>query len=409
MKPGRSILIFAILLTACAPPAVETRDFPPPDVATTMNRLRGRWEGVIEGFDGSDHSFTLLLDEFQPNTDDPQVTGAGGCIAVGIDAVFTPVNVHAETGGQGIEINLFGTAVTGDGGLIMKLSGFIDVPDPNAASELAHGDWRTEFESGLWSASHVARSEIDCPALVLGEELWFFGDVFAGVHDNGGPDQIGFEGFTNIVSSVLRVRDPDGETLDIPYYTDVFSPDIDFVNEYRYLDWHDGNPASGNTYEFTLLDFYGRPITGALSSDTWLDCTITAPRNVTARIDTDGILVEWEAVERAPGFDPGGEEPLGFYQIELNGEGGSYGANGILSTSHLIPFQDFVPPADGSPDGYDLGQSLNQLPEGMYEFLLVAFSAAPSGTSAYRHECVARAESESILFEKSGDSIALPP
>jgi hypothetical protein len=126
-------------------------------------------------------------------------------------------------------------------------------------------------------------------------------------------------------------------------------------------------------------------------------------------IDVDGIFVEWDAVEKAPGFDPGGGEQLGFYQIELNGEGGSYGSNSILSTTHLIPFQDFVPPAEGKPDGYDLGQSLNQLPDGTYEFILVAFSAAPPGTSAYGHECVARAESQRIAFEKSGDIITLLP
>ena len=114
------------------------------------------------------------------------------------------------------------------------------------------------------------------------------------------------------------------------------------------------------------------------------------PSQYKSRSQPDGISVKWDAVAAAPGFDLEAEEHLGFYQIELNGEGGSYGANGILSTSHLIPLRDFALLQRGNPDGFDLGQALNQLPDGMYEFVLVAFSAAPPGTSAFGHECVAR-------------------
>ena len=106
--------------------------------------------------------------------------------------------------------------------------------------------------------------------------MWFFGDVFASVLNDGQEDQIGFEGMTNIVSSEMRVHFPDGSTLDIPYYTDVFSPDIDFVNEFRYHLWDTGYPSSGEGYTFTLLDPYGQPIPGASAEDTWLDCTIAA-------------------------------------------------------------------------------------------------------------------------------------
>ena len=60
---------------------------------------------------------------------------------------------------------------------------------------------------------------------------------------------------------------------------------VDFIDEFRFLGNLDGFPEAGGTYTFTLLNVHGQPIAGATTSDTWLACTVDAPRNVSATVE----------------------------------------------------------------------------------------------------------------------------
>ena len=138
-----------------------------------------------------------------------------------------------------------------------------------------------------------------------------------------------------------------------------------------------------------------------------------APRNVSASVEPgNDSLVNWAPVDPAPGFDPGGSPPLGFYQIELGsedgGEGG-YGANDIHLTSHLIPLISFGGLAPGNPDGTDFGNALEELSDGIYGFDVIAFAEAPLFSSAQGLECQSRASNEHISFEKSGSVFTILP
>jgi hypothetical protein len=161
-----------------------------------------------------------------------------------------------------------------------------------------------------------------------------------------------------------------------------------------------------------LLDVYGQPIAGATTSDTWLACEVDAPRNVSATVEPNAIAVNWDPVDPAPGFDPQGSPPLGFYQIELgpdNGGDGGYGASGIKEASHLIPLEGFGGGAPGSPDGFDFGSALAELADGTYGFDVIAFAEAPPSGVASGLECQIRASDERIRFEKSGDAFTILP
>ncbi len=245
-----------------------------------------------------------------------------------------------------------------------------------------------------------------------GNGLWLQAGI-TGVRniDKEGNFNDGFNshGDTNIVSSGMQVISPDGSSTIIPFYTDVFSPNVDFINVFRYLQGSDGSlPVAGGTYTFTLLDAFGSPIAGTTQTDTWYGCTMDAPRNVAASVNSDGISVTWDAVAPAPGFDPSAS--LGFYQIELrpaNINEMVFGTGGIHSTNHLIPADGFGGSAHGYPDGEDFGKALSELDDGNYTFDVISFSEAPVPEPNVGPECQVRANAEQVSFEKSGGILTI--
>jgi hypothetical protein len=243
--------------------------------------------------------------------------------------------------------------------------------------------------------------------------LWFHADVYAFAQvepDDSQYQSTILDSHTNIVSSAVQVELPDGSKLELTPFTDLFSSQVDFVEEFRYVGGPDGFPVAGGHYVFTLVDPYGEAIAGATTADTWLACTVDAAMNVSASVQGDGLHVAWDPVAPAPGFDPGAVDPVGFYQIELGpeeGEGGGYGAAGIHVNEHLIPKASFGGGAPGAPDGWDFGQALDELEDRTYGLDVITFAEAPHGTKASGLECQIRAADERTRFEKDGGHITI--
>lgn len=371
-----------------------------------VDHLRGRWDGTLYGLFGEDQSFTLLLDESQPDPNDSQAALYNGCMTVGNHGQYAPVSARViMLGNEQYDLTLFGTA----GGAVIKLTGLIETHGASVRDDSAGGTWQTSSEEGDWSALHHDRRNPKCPDVQLGDGLFFGGDVYGVVGIN--PDESRnegtiLEGFSNIVSSGMRVTLPNGDTVVAPLFTDLFSPTVDFIDSFRFLTDFGGLPVSGGTYSFTLLDVFGQPIPGASNTDVWFACAMDAPRNVSAVVDVDGIHVKWDAVTPADGFDP--SNFIGFYQIELGPEtgDGNYGANDIHVPAHLIPATSFGGFATGTPDGNDFGNALEELSEGTYQFSVISFSVG-FGTGASGLECQIRANDELIRFEKSGETITV--
>ena len=412
MKTNLVFRIMAALFLAAAllGLALPVRAAPPNGV----DHLRGRWDGVIENLYGDDQPFRLLLGQSGPDPNDPQAALYNGCMAVGDGADFAPVSARVVIlGNEKFNLTLFGT-VTG-GGFVIKLTGLIETRKPPVTDDSAGGAWQTSDGEGDWSAVHHDRREVKCPAVDIGDGLWFFGDTYAAVgldSEEIGHAETLLESYTNIVSSGMLVNTPDGGIVFVPPFTDIFSPQINFVDNFRYLNNIPGFPNSGGVYTFTLLDVFGQPIPGATAADIWTGCPQDAPRNVSASVNGNGIAVTWDPVPPAPGFDPSGFPPLGFYQIGLNplsGGDGGYGAGQMLVTQHLIPFADFGGFAPGNPDGFDFGSGLTSLTDGVYFFEVVAFAEAPSGSGGVRLECQIRAWDEQVYFNKSGSMITILP
>jgi hypothetical protein len=151
-------------------------------------------------------------------------------------------------------------------------------------------------------------------------------------------------------------------------------------------------------YTFTALDILGNPIAGVQNTDMYVAGNEPdPPTNVNATVTNDGIFVTWDPVAEIPrSFDPDADPPLGFYQIELRQVGGGeilFGANGIQSTSHLIP------ESKANFGENDFGFSLNELGDGVYSFDVISFSIAPVGSAGRGLECQSRDPAERITFE----------
>lgn len=395
---ANAFLVLAIFFAAFGVPG--TASAAPPN---GVDHLRGRWDGVVTNLQGEDQPFTLLLNNFGADPDDPLAAIYGGCIAVGQDATYTPVSARVVLiGNEQFDLTLFGTVASNYGAFVIKLTGLANTFAANVRDDSASGNWKTADELGVWSAVHHDRRNPKCPAVQVDNNLFFHPDVYAGVgvaSDEERNEGTLLEGYTNIVSSGMKVEAPDGSVYIVPFFTDLFSPSVDFVNEFRFLTSLLGLPQAGSNYSFTLLDVFGQPIPGTTVTDIWFACTMGPPRNVSTSMDSAGFMVSWDPVTPAPGFDPGGSPQLGFYQIELSG---LYGSNGIQTNSHLIPFADFGGFAFGTPDGFDNGMALDQFADGVYAFDVIAFSVPVPGSGGFGLECQIRDQREQTVFEKAG-------
>jgi hypothetical protein len=213
--------------------------------------------------------------------------------------------------------------------------------------------------------------------------------------------------FTNIVMDSVRVDLPDGRSIIVPPFTDVFSPGVDGTTLLRFDTLVPGMPTAGGEYIFTGLDAAGEPIPRARNTDIWVGVEPPAPpTNVRAEVTKDGILVSWDASPIIPGsFEPAAVPQLGFYQLEIGrtGKGGAvYGAGLISMSSHLIP-QDRANFAEGK----DWGLSLSEMEDGTYHLRTCIHSIAPRGSLGRGFEYNTADSDQGIIFTIQNGEITI--
>ena len=259
--------------------------------------------------------------------------------------------------------------------------------------------WAINLEGDIWASAQGVELQIpegrqciikpdEAPELT---EPYFQTDVYLGLD---GPATLPLEErnpcvvleiVTNVVMDSVRVDPPDGGSIIIPRYTDVFSPGVDWTTLFRFLTCEPELPIVSGEYVFTGLDVAGEPIPGARDTDIWVGVgPPDPPTNVRAQVTEDGILVSWDESPAIPGsFEPAAEPQLGFYQLWINrvetGES-IYGAHHISASPHLIPRDkaDFV-----EEEG---GLSLSEMGDGTYRVGASALSIAPEGSLGKRLE-----------------------
>jgi hypothetical protein len=202
---------------------------------------------------------------------------------------------------------------------------------------------------------------------------------------------------TNIVMGSVRVDLPDGRSIILPPYTDVYSPGVDQTTQLRFATLVPGMPMAGGEYIFTALDAAGEPIPGVRDTDIWVGVEPPdPPTNVRAELTEHGILVSWDESPIVPGsFEPAAEPQLGFYQLTIarieTGES-VYGAHHISASPYLIP-QD-----KANFTGKDRGLSLSEMEDGTYFLWVCVLSIAPEGSLGKRFEYNSSDPGQRITF-----------
>jgi hypothetical protein len=272
--------------------------------------------------------------------------------------------------------------------------------------------WAINLEGDVWAAAQGVELQVpegrQCitrpgqpPELI---ELYFQTDAYLGLEGPATlpPEErnpcvmLGIR--TNVVMDSVRVDLPDGGSIIIPRYTDVFSPGVEWTTLFRFLTCEPGMPVAGGEYIFTGLDVAGEPTPGARNTDIWVGVEPPdPPTNVQAEVIEGGILVSWDESPIIPGsFEPAAEPQIGFYQLWINRAGTDesvYGVSGISASPHLIP-QDKV----NFVEGKDRGLSLSEMEDGTYSLGASVHSSAPEGSLGKGFEYKNSDLGESIIF-----------
>lgn len=377
-----------------------------------VDDLRGRWDIAVNETSLEGGHFIIYVNDLQ--------VGQAGLLAAGCmespdSGVLAPLSMQAQLMEGGYNVRIVSTVIPQTGApFIIQFIGPVEIFGAGVSDDQAGGDesrviWGSDGE-GTWQGTHHDRRRKTCPAVET-PPFQFAADVRERRDlspQRPTQESTTFEGRTDIVSTAMLVQNPDGTVIVVPPYTDIFSPNVDFITSFRYATGRVGEPVRGQPYTFTLLDALGNPIPGTTKTDVWTDCFITPPVDLRATLDGLDINLGWDPVPNAPGFDPA--NGIGFYQISVDPSPSfpgalSYGSNLIKSLYHIIPWQDFVPGTPGAPDGFNLGVGLNQLSDGTYQIRVDSFSVPPPNGPGVYLECETVDFGQALYFDKADNSI----
>ena len=381
--------------------------------ANGVDSIRGQWEILVSEPESAENfSLIIFINDlvFRQESED---FVAGGCMETVSSGGITPVSLRAiPTGPNDFEVSILGTVQSIDESpFIIQLNGTIRAYGPSLPDDIAGSDVNSQSTHGWsWEGYHKNRRRKKCPPAQI-PPLEFRVDVSAQPDFDGenivyNPTWVDSDG--TIVAAAMKVRAPDGSEFIVEPYTDIFSPQVDFISRFRFGKLLDKEPIPG-VYTFSLLDAAGNEIPGTTSTDTFTECRLTGgPKNLSAAINGQDVILSWEGPSIVPGFDP--LNGAGFYDIVtyLDGNGTKYAANLITDTSHYIPWTDFEEGSQGFPSGNDYGLSLSELPDGTYGVIVPAHAVPSLGDPGNGLECNARDINEVLYFTKQGSQITIP-
>lgn len=366
-----------------------------------VDPLRGRWDLTLQ-LPEETSEVRLFVDQIADDPADPYGTLATGCLEVVESGQTAPASLRAiETTAGQRDVTVFSSVDVGFGPSVLRLDGVIALNGRGVSDDTAGGSYVAGFGEGEWFGDHHDRRNPKCTNLDLGS-FAFEADALTAQDAEDPPNgETLLASGTQIVSSGMLVESPTLGTVFAEPFTDIFSPEVDFIEEFRFIGFVEGVlPPAGESFTFTLLDLLGNPIPGAVATDTWNGCFQGAPGNLRASyMFEDHLEVTWDAVAAAPGFDPA--NGVGFYQIESDG---GYGANLIGETTHQIPWDPFGESAPGVPDGNDFGAGLSESGNGTFEISTISFAedVGPGGSGL---ACQVR--DEPLLIEITGSDISV--
>jgi hypothetical protein len=200
-----------------------------------VDDLRGRWDitAFAAGLDGA--SFVLFVNDLEPG---PTGFLAAGCMeSIG---GLAPMSLQAQRNDNGkYVISVRSTVIPAEGDPFgIQFFGPVGTFGQGVADDMAGGEGsvvRTAFSEGTWQGFHHDRERKKCPAVEI-PPLNFSVDVWLRKNLRGGVTEeitTALDGTTDIASAGVLVERPDGISVLTPL-TSIFSPDVDFVSQFRY-------------------------------------------------------------------------------------------------------------------------------------------------------------------------------
>ncbi len=377
--------------------------------------LSGSWEvewGLEDAGGIRQPNLFLEINENEEIPDGGDQVYARGCMRSEGSDVFMPLSLVAKPGSEdgAYEITIYSTVSTNERDpYVVRLEGTLSTNRSGLSDDDAGGNVTTEFSTGEWHAVHRESKVFECPG--VGYEDYIQADVRMQKDLAYNPPREGlmFEIYTPIVSSALQVTAPDGSIEVIEEYTDIFSPNVDFMAMFRFLHFYEGDlPVVGKPYTFVLLDLLGDIIPGTESQDVFWRCNQDAPRNIRA-VGTYGSDIEltWDAVPVIPGeFEPKFQNPDSGshvpYQVNVypafENNNSRLGSLTNLN-NHALPWDEFEPGSGGHPEGSDFGQPLGTFVPGLYVISLESWNMPIANQGGFNHDCEVTDSSENLFME----------
>jgi len=415
------VVILAILLVAI----ILFLVFKPAEFAPPPGDLRGTWQ--LNGDflqSGASTGLTLQINKFGVVAGKPNTYLAVGCMQTRTTQSWAPLSMQAvlDAASGSYTLNILSTLIAyelDEGAAVIRFTGQAEMGSEGMDDDRLSGTAYTVAGESDWQGEHSSLKAVDCPAWDSG--LVFLGEfgVYRDLAHIPAWDIINFQGETLIAASKMRVEAPDGQVFLADAYTDIFSPEVNFIDKFRFHHAIEGSPITGEPYRFTLLDVLGEPIPGFEDWDSFNRCDQGAATDLRAivqlRLDNTGvdyIELSWDAPEiLADYFDP--QNGHGFYQLALRRSTGQegvafYGAE-ATATAHNIPWESFEPGSAASPDGYDYGVSLSEIEDGQYILSISAYSYYEPQSGETGFDCWVTDSRHALFITKQGDQITAQP
>ena len=219
--------------------------------------------GMLSGLPSTtEPSLVLYVNDMRLSTSTPGTYLAAGCMRPENSDGFMPLSLRAvyDAATNSYDAVVYSTVVPPgtEEPFVIRLSGKIMVRGDSVKDNSADGTFKTEFGIGSSSRRFHDRRVTKCPTM---GSSGFEGDLYTH-RDLGFPTPRTwtlYEGWTVVVSSGMLVEAPDGSSIVVQEYTDIFSPDADFVGRFRYLTQFEGQPLVGGVYRFALPGCLRRP------------------------------------------------------------------------------------------------------------------------------------------------------
>ena len=418
---------FALGLISCSPSGgqikeSESLESDPIDLksADPNKDLLGIWDNRLDFLNAAPEELSEIsfhLNQFEQSTNDSSVFNGTGCMLNSDLGTTMPLSFQAT---YNESLSNYGVIIMStfiDSGAdfeasLIRFQASISPGSPSTVESSAEGDFTTGTTSGNWSGTRQSLEKTEC-IFESGMDAFFYADLYIHKITEVSPPMYGtfLDVGTTLAVSSVQVEDPDGKIISLDSYADFWTPDVDFVTEFRFLANIESEALQDRPYVFTFYDILGEPIEGAVFTDKYGGCEYGNPTNITIELILENNLppqvhLSWDSpvilTENIEGNS---------YQIILHAETEQmdvYGAEGVLETTHILPWETFESGVQGFPDGSDYGVSLGSLEDGIYKITVGAWFLGNEDNGERGSNCSVYDNREDLVIEISDGNLIIP-